>query len=346
MNAPRSGIPLRADRDALFTDSMKSLSRAALSVGLRALSRSQHGAQADRMLAEDRNAELITRASVQPSTLAGNPTLAQISLAFVDALVPVSAAAALINRSLRLQWDNAAEIHVPSLHVPNAAFLGEGVMIPVVNGTSSIDAILKPYKLGVATTLSGEMMRSTNAETMVRAALISNVGPSLDSAMLSAAAGVAGVSPPGILNGVTALTSTAGGGLAAMVADVAALADALKTVAGNGGIVLIAAIKQSVSLAMLAPNGPPFPVLVSSQLAAGTVIAVATQALATIVGAPAIDASGDVLVQEQTTPTGDVMTGSPVRSVFQTDSVSLRFRLPCSWVMRGPGVAVINNTTW
>lgn len=340
-------IPLRADPSALARASMASLTRATLAVALRALSKTQHQAQIEKILAEDRNADMLVRAATSPATLAGNPVLQQIVLSFVAALVPVSASAALISRSLQLQWDRAAQIKVPSLHVPNAVFLGEGTMIPIVQGTSAIDAVLTPFKMGVGVEFTGEVLRSTNAEAMVRAALLNNVGPSLDAAMFSNAAGVAGTSPPGILNGVSAITGTAGGGGAAMVSDVAALADALKSVAGNGQIVLIAAIKQSVSLEMLPPGDCPYPVLVSSALPAGEVIAVATQALATIIGAPAIDASPNSLTQERTDPTSDVMTGTPIRSVFQTNSVSLRFKMPVSWALRSPsGIAYVTGTTW
>ena len=71
-------------------------------------------------------------------------------------------------------------------------------------------------------------MRSSNAETMVRAAMLANVGPSLDAAMFNTNAAVPGISPAGILHGVSPLTATAGGTLSAMVTDIAALADALK----------------------------------------------------------------------------------------------------------------------
>ena len=331
-----------ADRAA-----MQSLTRACLATGLRALSRSQYGATASKILAEDKNADLLTRAATSPATLAGTPALQNIALAFVEALQPVSAASALIARSLQLQWDNNAEIRIPNLTVPQADWVAEGGPIPVQQQLATTSAALDPYKLAVLITLTGEMMRSSNAEAMVRATLLANVGPSLDAKMFNANAGVPGLSPPGLLHGVAAITGTAGGGLDAISADVAALADALAPVAGNGGIVLVAAVKQSSLLAMLLPGGSPFPILASSALAAGTVVAVATQALATIVSAPQIDASPNALYQEQTAPTtGGVMAGSPVRSLFQTDSIGLRFKLPCSWAMRGAGVAFITGTSW
>jgi hypothetical protein len=193
-------------------------------------------------------------------------------------------------------------------------------------------------------------LRSTNAELLVRTALLASVGPSLDLALFSSAAGVPGVSPPGIMHGVTSLTPTTGGGLAAMVGDVAALADGVASVAGNGGIVLIAAVKQSVALQMLPPGGCPYPVFASSVFPAGMVIAVAPMALATIVAAPAIEASQSAAIHEfdPAAPIVDIggVAAHPVRSMFQTDSVALRFKLPCSWAMRGPGVAFVAPTTW
>jgi len=148
------------------------------------------------------------------------------------------------------------------------------------------------------------------------------------------------------LNGVSALTPIAGGGFTALLGDVKALAGALRSVAGNGAICLVAAIEQAVALEMSPPGDVPYPVFASSTLAAGTVVAVASQALATIVGVPEIEASGNVAIQESTTPTGDLMTGGPIRSVYQTDTVSLRLRLPCSWATRGAGVAYVTGATW
>src|SRR5262249_36012846 len=158
-------------------------------------------------------------------TIGSQPTLARISRVFVEALVPVSASAALIARSLQLNFDNGvAEVHVPGLSLPNAAFVGEAAAIPVQSGTLLADAVLAPYKLALLVTLTREMMEGSNAEALVRATLLSNVGPSLDNAFFNANAGVPAVSPPGLLYGITPITGTAGGGLNAMAKDIADLA--------------------------------------------------------------------------------------------------------------------------
>jgi len=183
MNAVDRPIPFRMDRDALHRGNMRSLSRAALAIGLRGLSRTQHGNTIDALLSEDRNADLLVKASTSPTTLANTPALQGIALALVDALIPVSASAALIARSLRLQWDNNAQVKVPNLTVPPAAWLGEGTMIPVLQGTSTTSATLTPFKLATLVELTSEQMRSSNAEAMIRAALLNAIGPALDAAM-------------------------------------------------------------------------------------------------------------------------------------------------------------------
>ena len=123
---------------------MRSLSRAALATGFKALNRSTYGAQADKILSGDHNADLLVKAATSPTTLSGTPGLQAIALALVAALVPQSAAAAVIARSLQLRWDQAAQVKVPGIALPHAAFIGEGGMIPVANGTSTIDAVLTP----------------------------------------------------------------------------------------------------------------------------------------------------------------------------------------------------------
>ena len=119
--------------------------------------------------------------------------------------------------------------------------------------------MLEAYKLATIVNLSGEMVRHSNAEALVRQVLSENVGVSLDSAMLSAAAGVSGVRPPGILNGIAALTPTAAGSSAfdAMVADLEKLVTATASVSGNGGIVFVCAPAQALAIQLRAENAPP-----------------------------------------------------------------------------------------
>jgi hypothetical protein len=335
-----SPIPLRPDRNALREAAMTSLARAAIDTA-----RSVHDRFAKSAWPDDQVAKLITRSAVTQTTLANAQVLQQVGLAFVASLTPVSAAAQIIARSLQLTFEGNARISVPSLTLPHAAWLGEGAPIPVVEGTSSPGTMVDPYKLAMLTALTNEMIRpsANNAETMVRQVLLENAGPTLDAAMFSANAAVPGVQPAGILNGVAPLPPSSGTGYDAMVADIAAIATALAPASGGSEPVLIAAPGQFVPLSMNARN--PWSVLMSAALPAGTVIGLVPAALATVVEPPRIEASATT-VQMTDQPSAELMTG-PTISLYQTDSIGLRFILPATWSLRSPsGVAWIEATSW
>ena len=74
--------------------------------------------------------------------MAGNPELARIAVAYLEALVPVSAAADLLARGIGLNFDGAAQISVPGLSIPNADFVGESQPIPVQMAPTSAGAQL------------------------------------------------------------------------------------------------------------------------------------------------------------------------------------------------------------
>jgi hypothetical protein len=128
--------------------------------------------------------------------------------------------------------------------------------------------------------------------------------------------------------------------------DLAALAGAIAPFAGNGNIAIIAAPAQATRIGLWRER-TSFPVLMSSALAAGTVIALATNALAAAIEPVALDAAKSVTVHEESTSPLPVGSASPSRSLWQTDSVALRMRLPVSWVVRDArAVASVVTTKW
>jgi subtilisin family serine protease len=248
---------------------------------------------------------------------------------------------------LTLQFGGAAQISVPSIALPVADFVGEGAPIPVRQATTSTGPTLTPFKFAVITTLTREMMESANAEELVRQVLMESTGPALDAALFSTTAASA-IRPAGLLNGIAALTPAAAGSKdQALVDDLAALATAVAPVAGNGTLALVVPPAQGVAIAPRLAQKLPYNVLISSSLASGTVIAVAVNGVVTAAeGAPQIDASKQVAIQEQTTPTA-LLTGSPVRSLYQTDSAALRLRWPITWALRDArAVAYMSSVTW
>jgi hypothetical protein len=296
---------------------------------------------------------LVLRAATTPATLAGNPALARVSVAFLEALVPISAGADLLNRGIGLNFNGAASISVPGIAIPTASFVGEGKPIPVVQSTTSAGPSLTPFKLAVIATLTGEMMRNTNAETLVRQVLVESTGPALDSALFSANAATTD-HPAGLLNGIAALTPTAAGPSKGevIVDDLQALALAVAPVAGNGNITIIASPDAATALQLRLLQAVEWPVLTSASLAARTVIAVAANAVVSAVeGAPQIDASTVASVHRETVPQPLVDVGGvvarPIGSVFQTDETALRLRWPIGWALRDArGLSWMQNINW
>jgi len=347
MNRP---FPLPEDVGITRAPRLTPLVRATICIARAAMQRSSLPGQVARELyAGDRDVELVLRAAVGTATLTNTSALTQIAKAFLDTLVPVSAGADLLGRGIRLSFDGAASIALPNLTIPTADFVGEGVPIPVVQATTSAGASITPHKIAVITSLTGEMIRSGNAEQLVRQVLIDSTGPALDKVLLSATA-AASDRPAGILNGIAGLTPAASGPAKGelLVTDIQALAAAVAPVAGNGNIVLVASPDAAVALRLRLPQTVEWPILTSASLAARTVIAVAANALVGVVETtPQIDASQDAAFQSDTAPVADGSLGSPYYSMFQKDSVSLRLRWPISWALRtSSALAWMTGVNW
>src|SRR4051812_11546836 len=95
-------IPLRPDPYALRTKAVNSLARAAIITALGKLD-----GTLKRDWDDDRDVELIMRAAVSPTALSNSSGLSQIAVAFLEALVPASAGAALLRRGIGLNFAGA-----------------------------------------------------------------------------------------------------------------------------------------------------------------------------------------------------------------------------------------------
>jgi hypothetical protein len=351
-------LPLRFDlddaREAVREAAMTSLARAAICAGLAVVEKSRPDVVARRAYGSDRTLDLILRAPVSPTSVAGTPALATVATAFIETLVPASAGADLLNRAIGLNFAGAASISFPAISPAIVIdFVGESQPYPVRQGVTSAGPTLTAHKLGVVVALTNEMMRNSNAETIVRNTLVEACGPGLDKVLFSANA-AASDRPAGLLNGVTPLTPAAAGGNKGeiLVNDIQAIATAIAPVAGNGDLVLVASPDAAVALRLRLPSSVDWPVLTSASLAARTVIAVAAKAIVTAIdGAPTIDARQEVGAHfaDPASEVVDVggVRASPVYSTFQKDEVALRLRWPISWVLRTPtGIAWVQNVNW
>src|SRR5262249_46280359 len=151
----------------------------------------------------------------------------------LSGLGPASAGSELLRRGTVLAFDGAAKITVPGITAvaTNASFVGQAAPIPVRQLTVGAGASLEPHKFASIITLSREMIESSNAEQLVRLAMVDSLAAALDVALFGNTAGDA-TRPPGLLYNVTPITATTGGGVAAQWKDIAALVAAVSPVSG------------------------------------------------------------------------------------------------------------------
>jgi hypothetical protein len=156
-----------------------------------------------------------------------------------------------------------------------------------------------------------------------------------------------GAIPQGILNGVTSITPTAGGGLNAMTADIKALFGALSSNGAGKNAILVVSNDLLASLKLMA--GPKFDVEVfgSTGLPIKTIIAIEPSSFCSAFDpTPEFSVSNaGVLHMEDTTPGSP--TSVPAKSMFQIDALAMRMTLRSAWGMRANGhVQYITGATW
>jgi hypothetical protein len=295
-----------------------------------------------------------TRAAVSPASITGGGGLTQATQAFLSVLTPLSAAADVLERGLQLRWDGAASIALPGATIGGADWVAEGGAFPARQYTVLPGPTLHPAKLGTLTSLTNELIRSSNAETLIREAMIASLAPVLDQKLFGNAAEVVGTNPAGLLATATTVTpSTATVPGDAMVADLAGLVSVVSAVAGKGSILFAANPAQATAIALRTFAAFPYDVLPSTSIPAKTVICIATNVLAVALeDQPQVEAGKEGEIHLETNPQ-PIVSGSPavvatpVKSLFQTDSVALKIRWPIAWCTRDSrGVAVASNVLW
>lgn len=321
---------------------------------------------------------IVHKAAVAPAdttTSAWAGALVQTAIGdFFDLLMPQSVYPGLSAKGGRFGFGRNGTISLPTRDAtPTVAgsFVAEGGAIPVRRaGFSAIT--LTPKKMAVITTMTREITeRSTPAiEQLLRNAIQEDTAVSIDSVLLDATA-ASTTRPAGLRNGITTAAGTAGGGIAAVVADLKGMLGTLNT-ATNGNLRNITFLMnpaQALALSLTQNAGGDFPfaqeisqnrfqgysVIQSTTVPAGVVIALDAADFFSATGDdPRFDVSDQAtLHMEDTSPLAIGTAGSPntvaapVRSLFQTDSIALRMILPINWAMRRSGVLVERTAvTW
>jgi hypothetical protein len=307
----------------------------------------------------DEAAQTILKAAVSPASTSSSTALSMTVISdFLLGLGPASAGAALLERGLRLQFASHAAIFVPNLlsAAANTGFVQEGSPVPVRQ--FALDGVtLTPRKLAVLTVFNRELFQHSTptVESLVGDAITRSASLSFDAALLDSTAGDA-TRPAGLRNGIAPIgtASTATPRTEAMMADVATLTGTVSAVAGNSPIALVCAPPQATAMRMWARRDSGFEIFSTSGLADGTACAVATDALAFATDPqPRLEIGSEGALHMDSTPSAISTAGTPntvaapVRSLWQTDSISLRMIFECSWALRAAGgLAWLQSTNW
>jgi len=228
---------------------------------------------------------------------------------FLEALRPVSVYGALASMGTSINFGNANVINVPRRGTTGGlagAFVGEQGVIPV-GKTNFGSQALNRYKMGIISVFSKELSRvsTPQIESLIRTAMLDDTAKALDTALLDATAAVAGVRPASIRNGAATAAGTAGGGTAAVVADIKAMVGTM--IAANTGSkpVLIMGSTAKLSLGLMSTSLGEFlfrdelargqilgiPVISSTNVPAGVAVLVDATYFATAFGTPEFDIS-------------------------------------------------------
>lgn len=225
------------------------------------------------------------------------------------------------------------------------AFVGERQALRV--SRSSFSGVqLRPHKAGVISFFSREISdRSTPAiESVLRTAMAEDTGIEIDGVLLDDQPETS-IRPAGLLNGVTPLTPSSDTGAAGMAADVRTLLSAVPALTDP---VLIASQGTALLMGLLSP-GIALPVISAGTVPDDVLVLIDAADFVSAEGdLPAFDTSLESTIHaDDTAPVTDLLTGSPVVSLWQSDLVGLRLLADVSWVMARPGrVAVIEGISW
>jgi hypothetical protein len=342
--------PKGIDPELAIEAVVASLSRAGVALGRAAFDpRARAPEHAKRAFGDDRGVQTILRAASSPAstTTAGWASeFAHVTTLFLASLAPVSAGVEVLGRGIQLRFDGDGAISLPTIALGSGAtFIGQGKPIPVVQFPTTSGVQLVPHKLALITTLTREMVESSNAEAIIRATLAESAALGLDAALLSTSAGTADA-PPGLLNGVTPITPSTASPLSdAMAADLAALGGSIARVAGSS-VVYVAAPEQALAIALRSPDFA-YPVFASKALAAKTAVCVAANALVSgFDPVPEITASREPELVMDTAP-GDPGGTQSTMTMFQGDKLALKLKMRATWALRSTSaIAYMTNVSW
>jgi hypothetical protein len=259
-------------------------------------------------------------------------------------VAPSSAFSQLAARPSVMKLDlSSGAIRLPGMSSGDlaGAWISEAAGIPVRKATiSGATVILR--KLGVISTFSRELARSSAFESVVRGQMDTDITAFLDGSLLDNAA-ASSSRPAGLLNGVAPIASAAAG-VNAVATDLAALAAA---VPASTDLVLIARAETRIRAGLLAPGAMGINWIDSPAAGGKQIVAVDAGSMAMAGGELDFSVSEEAtLVNESTVPVPAPLSMS-TSSLYQMGLLGLRAILDATWGLRASGrVAHIDALNW
>lgn len=223
-------------------------------------------------------------------------------------------------------------------------WVGESKGIPATT-LDFMDVELRPLKVAALAVVSNELLRDSSpaAEMLVRDGLVQASSQRVDTTFLSTTAASSGVSPAGILNGVTAKNSAGNDG-DGLRADIKALYADFITARNATGLSLVTtpSLAKSISLMTNALGQTEFPgitatggtllgdqVYTGDNVGAGDLILLKPSDIYRIGDTGLeISISRDAMIEQDTVPTGatdtPVAASANMTSMFQTESTAIK----------------------
>lgn len=245
-------------------------------------------------------------------------------------------------------------------------WVGQSKSIPV-SKADFFDVNLTPLKVAALAVVSKELLRdsSPSAERLVRDALVNASAQRVDQTFLSASAAVSNVSPAGILNGVTPISSS-GSDIEGVIADVKALYAPFITANNAEGLQFVTTQSLAKSIGLMqnalgnwafpgmSANGGSLlgdPLVAGGNVGAGDLILLKPSDIYKI-GDRGVEVSmsTEASIQMDDAPNGASDTpvaNTSVVSMYQTDSVAIKVVRPLNFAKRrASAVAYIGDADY
>ena len=334
----------------------RSLCRALGAVALGALQREDARKICKAAWPSDMSAETIVRAVISPTSTSSSGVSDLLAHGFgVMSIAPQSAAAKLFQQCVRFNFDGVYQIVVPSsTTTPAPAFVAEGSPHPIGQNAFTSVTCGPVHKLLIGAVFTRELENATpdTASTVISRALSGKNAVTLDSYVFDNVAASA-TRPAGLLNGISTLGATAGGGLAAIAGDLGKIADNAQSAGGDpDSLILFCGVPAAIKLRLQAGPRFDYPIIGTTALADDSIVGIIPSGVYSgFEGTPTIETSREATVVMEDANVEALSAGGTTadlaRSLWQTDSFALRLRQKVAWGSLVTGaVSLITGISW